>query len=404
MKILLVCVQYPPEVGSGSKLVYDLAVWLRSREHSVSVLTCVPKSKLSSNDSGTRWKEAPTDERGVSVLRVNVMPMTNVGYVRRGLATLLAPLQMVRAARRYNLSEFDAVFVYSPPLTFGLIGVYFRWLGARFVFNVQDVFPQNAIDLGVLRNPIVIELFRRLERFIYAKADVVTVHSPGNAEFIRASSRSPLAKVVVLDNWIDFRSIRPVGRRNFRKEYGLEGRVVALFAGVIGPSQGLVSVVRAMARVVDVENFVLLVVGDGSAREDAEKVADDLSLTNVVFKPFISQDDYPDLLAAADIGVVSLSAEVKTPVVPGKLLGYMAAALPVAAFVNDRSDVFPLVESSGCGLACLSSDTVAVAEILRSLASDGALRLAFGSAGRAHAEQYFSIDAVGGNIEKLIGG
>jgi colanic acid biosynthesis glycosyl transferase WcaI len=404
MKILLVCVQYPPEVGSGSKLVYDLAVWLRSREHSVSVLTCVPKSKLSTEDSETRWSEAPVDETGVSVLRVDVMPMTKIGYVRRGLATLLAPLQMVRAARRYNLVGFDAVFVYSPPLTFGIIGAYFKRFGARFVFNVQDVFPQNAIDLGVLRNSILIGLFRRLERWVYAKADVVTVHSPGNADFIRATSRSSLAKVVVLDNWIDSQSIRPSARRNFRKEYGLEGKVVALFAGVIGPSQGVVSVVRAMARVKDVEDFVLLVVGDGSGRVDAVKAAEELLLTNVLFKPFISQDDYPDLLASVDIGVVSLSAEVKTPVVPGKLLGYMAAALPVAAFVNERSDVFPLVKSSGCGLACLSDDTVAVSGLLRSLASDESLRQVLGSAGRSYAEQHFSIDAVGVNIEKLIGG
>jgi colanic acid biosynthesis glycosyl transferase WcaI len=402
MKVLLVCVQYPPEVGSGAKLVFDLARWMCARGHDVSVLTCVPKAKLAVGEETVRLLEGLVDESGVSVIRADIMPMTGVNYVKRGLATIVAPFQMLRVLNRYRRESWDAVFVYSPPLTFGYIGLMLQRQGARFVFNIQDIFPQNAIDLGILRSKLLIGFFKLIERFIYRSADVLTVHSPGNARYIVSAGGAECAPVAVLDNWIDSSSSSPPGRRDFRAEYGLGGKVVALFAGVIGPSQGLSNVVRALAQLRDLEHFLFLVVGDGSDKLAVENLVSTLGLRNVVFRPFISQDDYPDLLASVDIGIVSLSPNVKTPVVPGKLLGYMAAGLPVAAFVNQDSDVFPLVRKAQCGEACASESIDEVALALRRLATDEEYRRVAGGLGKAYSDTHFSLDSVGANIERLL--
>ncbi len=401
MRILLVADTYPPEIGSGSKLMRELAETLVMRGHHITVLTVEPCYKLDADDATRSWPEYQV-ENGIAVVRAPTFALHHVGHIRRGIAILLAPLQMWRSLRRHQQDRFDAAFIYSPPVTLGLIGSLAKREGASFVLNVQDIFPQNAIDLGILRNPLLIAFFRWIERACYRRADIVTAHSRSNLKTLLSANPWLGEKMRILHNWVDVDSSKRPNRMNFRQMFGLERKMVALFAGVIGPSQGVHYLVEAAARVVDLRDLVILIVGNGTEKARVESIAARRGLKNVVFKPFVSLEDYPDLLACSDIGLICLSPDVRTPVVPGKMLGYMAASLPIAAFVNAETDVHEIVAAARCGQSCISSDIHAAEKIIRDLHADRDRRLSMGRSGREYARAHFSREVIVNEIEQLL--
>ena len=335
----------------------ELAEELHARGHQVTVLTSWPKYNLDQNDA-RRTFQACENERGIDVVRVRTLPHHNVNFVVRGFAQITMPRLFLRALRRTSDGKFDAVVVYSPPLPLAKVGaVLRRQTGARFMLNIQDIFPQNAIDLGVLRNPLLITWFKRMERRAYADADVMTVHSPGNREFlIRSANLNDAAKLRILHNWIDVGSMAGGGgaSQRFRQTWQLSGKVVLLFAGVVGPSQHLEIVLSVAQALKGEPDIVFLIAGDGMEKPRLQRLAHDRGLENVVFKPFVSKSAYSQLVNEVDVGMVTLSPRNRTPVVPGKILGYMAAAKPVLAFLNRESDGHRLVVEAGCGVSVYS--------------------------------------------------
>lgn len=401
MRLLLVTDQYPPEICSAAGLMQELAEALAARSHDVTVLTTSPRYKLDRNDAEKTWP-AFSVENAVSVVRVPTFALHHVGYLRRGLATVLAPFQLWRGLRRHTATDFDTVFIYSPPITLGMIGLLMRRRGASVVLNVQDIFPQNAIDLGILRNPLLITFFRWLEKLSYKHADIITAHSKGNLDLLKSTHPDLAGKFRVLHNWIDICRFSAPQKKDYRQLFSLNGKFVVLFAGVIGPAQGVHMLVEVADRVRDLDDLVFLVVGDGTEKQRAEDLARSRGLGNILFKPFISQDDYPDLLSSSEIGLICLSPDVKTPVVPGKVLGYMAASLPIAAFVNAESDVHQLVADAECGASCVSNDVTKMEHILRQFHANPEAYRQRGHNGRKYVVEHFSMDRIVAEIERMM--
>ena len=402
MRVLLLSDAFPPEVRSSSHLMYELAVDLASRGHGVSVVTCRPRYNLAAPVAPARGVQRET-LNGLEVVRVDAPAIHNVGHVRRGLGQLWLPVAFYRAARA--LPRPDVIYVYSPPLTLGLAA---HWLGRRwrapFVFNVQDLFPQNAIDLGALRNPLLVAFFRALERYIYRRAAAIALHSEGNAAWLRRDGVEA-AKLRVIPNWVDTETHRPEtgGAQNrFRHELGLEGRFVVLFAGVMGYAQDMETIVEAAARLREESRVVFLLVGDGSERAGVERRVGELGLANVRLLPFVSRDAYPALVAACDVGLVTLKKTMKTPVVPSKLPTYMASARPVIVSVNPESDAGALVRAADCGLLVPPGDPEAMAAAIRQLHNDPARAAALGANGRRYAAAHLSRAACVHQIERLL--
>ena len=122
----------------------------------------------------------------------------------RGLSELSLPYIFWSKMKPYLKEEIDAAVVYSPPLPLWKVGQFLKKAyGAKFVLNLQDIFPQNAVDLGALRNPLLIRFFERMEKKAYDTADVVTVHSQGNGAFMTERKKVDASKLVILHNWVD---------------------------------------------------------------------------------------------------------------------------------------------------------------------------------------------------------
>ncbi|CAN1568508.1 RfaG Glycosyltransferase [Burkholderiaceae bacterium] len=379
----------------------ELAQELQARGHEVTVITTWPEYNLDQATAARVYGELE-NEAGIRVIRVKTLPHHNVNYIVRGLSQLLMPLQFLIKLRKYRIRP-QGLIVYSPPLPLALVGSWFRRSGVRTLLNIQDLFPQNAIDLGILRSKAQIKFFKALEHFAYKTSDIVTVHSEGNRQMLLQQQPEFAAKIKLLHNWVDVdHHNNAQATVDFKKTWGITQKHVAVFAGVMGPSQYLDLILNIAAQMQDRSDLLFLMVGDGKEKERLQEMAKKNGLANVRFEGFISRDIYPDLLAACSIGLVCLSPQNQTPVVPGKILGHMAAGLPVAAFLHTNSDAHSMIAEADCGISANSGDLDACVKALHDLLADEADFAVIGQRGKHYASAHFSKEVCVTQIEAML--
>jgi glycosyltransferase involved in cell wall biosynthesis len=285
------------------------------------------------------------------------------------------------------------MLIYSPPLPLALAGgAYRRWYGAPFVLNVQDLYPQTVIDLGLLRNGLAIKAAEKLEATAYRLADRIVVHSPGNQEFLVDRKGVQPAKVKVIYNWVDVERVQPGPKENgFRHQHGLTGRFVVSFAGLMGYAQDLSIVIAAAESLQDRPQIVFLLVGEGVGEANWKAMVKQKRLRNVQFLPMQPKDTYLRLLAASDVCLVPLTSDLRTPVVPGKLQSIMASGRPVIATVPLGGDTSGIIHKAQCGYAIQPGNLRDFCDAVLRLYNVPGLSHKLGASGRAYAERHFSL-------------
>jgi len=401
MRILLLTAYFPPDVGSASHLFYELGQALVARRHHVSVVTGFPSYHARGDLStyqGRLWMREQL--AGMDVRRIRVPHIARDTPVGRGLWQFGCALAFGLVG--LSMKRPDVALVYSPPLPLGLAALGWRWLRrVPFVFNVQDLFPQSAIDLGILRQKTLIRLFRALERTIYCHVDAITVHSTGNRDHVLARGGRE-ERTLVVSNSVDTEYIRPQSRHNqLRRELGLDDHFVVSFAGVMGYSQDLDTILEAARLLRDVPDIRFLNVGDGVEKERLVAKSKELGLDNVIWLPIQPRDRYPSVLHASDVGLATLRADVRTPVVPSKILSIMAAGRPVVAALNLEGDAPRLIEEAQAGICLEPENPQALADALLALWQDPKRCRQLGENGRRFAEANLSHDAVAARYEQL---
>lgn len=355
MRIFIITDSYPPEVRSSSHLMKEMADGLKEKGHEVYVVTSFPRHHIVGEN---KISGGVSIEDGITVIRPKVLSHHNVNFILKGLSQVSLPYLFFSAVKRHIHGKIDIVFVHSPPLPLAIAAnLVKKHYGAKFFLNVQDFFPQNAIDLGILKNKFLINFFQKMERDAYKNCDSIVTPSEGHKKFLIEKRGVQAEKIHVVPHWIDikeFESAKKTGR--FRKLYGLENKFIFFFGGVFGPSQGLGIFIRIAAKLKKYKDIIFLFVGDGSEKEKLVNLAKSLELKNVIFKPFVSKEDYPELVKDADVGILSLTSANTTPAVPAKLMGYMAAGIPVLAFLHKESEGIKIVKEANCGLATVSDN------------------------------------------------
>lgn len=400
-RILLVTDSYPPEIRSASELMSELALGLASRGYEVTVMTTWPKYNLDASKQALAYKVVLV-EGLIKVVRIKVLPHHNVNYVLRAISQIIMPFQFLLIYLLY-IREADIVIVYSPPLPLAIFGAWLRKFGSKFILNLQDIFPQNAIDLGILTSKYQILFFKSIEKYIYRRSDEITVHSSGNRDLVLSTHPELARKISVLHNWIDFsREETKNSPIDIRTNWGIKHDHVAIFAGVMGPSQNLELVIRiANAMQKSNPNLLFLFVGDGSERKKIEALSLQLKLANVLFKDFVGPGIYREILNQCSFGIVSLSPNNKTPVVPGKILGYMEASKPVVGFLHRESDGHKIIQNAKCGVTSLSSDLSACINSLNQFMKSADSFPKMGKWGYDYAKNNYSKDQIINQLEML---
>ena len=191
--------------------------------------------------------------------------------------------------------KFDYVFIYSPPLSLGLTGSIIKiFFDSKFIFNVQDLFPQSAIDLNILKNSFLIKLFRMIEKKIYFSADLITAHSQGNLNFILKSHPVLIKKAKLMHNWIDFKKTKAPLKKSFEINKNKKYYLLLYFRSIT--ICGLLSFIKEFKYLnADVYDLILLV--EGSQVSTLRKYLDENTFKNIRIYPFISPEEYETLLS-----------------------------------------------------------------------------------------------------------
>jgi len=297
-------------------------------------------------------------------------------------------------------SRINAVIAMSPPLTLGLTG----WIAARFrrtslIFNIQDVFPDAAVQTGAITNKKIIACASWLERVSYKRSDRVVVLS----EDLRRNLVAKLPvkhqdKVVVIPNFVDATRIAPRGRdTGYRKDLGIGDEIVVMYAGNVGFSQSLELLIEAAKQMPDV---VFVINGEGSARASLQESAK--TLTNVKFVDYQPADRVSEVLASADIHVVPLRAGLGSVSVPSKTYSILAAGRPIVAAIDVDTEVPRIVTASESGIVVPPDDATSFISALSELRDDREKIERMGRNGRQWVETHVSPAAVAESYLQLI--
>jgi len=396
MKILLITNYFPPEIGAAANLYFILAKSFIKLGNDVTVLTGTPRYNVPESIRSYHCKIWCKEEMdGIGVYRVKLPLVPRDSFIKRGLERINLPRRFIKLCKHID-EAYDVSLIYSPPITLGSVGIYLKEkFGTRFVLNVQDLFPQNAIDLGLIKDPFSKFYFRKIEMRNYAQSDLITVHSPGNAKYISNFIGDKSKKIKVVPNCVDTELVKPGKKRNeFSSRLGIYNKFVVSFAGTLGISQDINIILNAAKILKNNKDILFLIVGDGPMKKESIRIKENLSLDNVLFHPTVPFREYPLVLNASDISLATLRPSVKTPVVPSKILSIMSSGIPALASMNKSGDAPKLIKESGAGFVVNAGDYKGLADKILYLYKNPSIRKVMGNNGRKFILENFSSDCI----------
>ena len=361
MRIALIADTFPPLRTSGAVQLRDLSREFARQGHQLTVL-------LPASDLDRDWELQNAD--GVEVLRLRAPRTKDIGYVRRTLGELQMPFAMLRNLRKSPLArqKWDGVVWYAPSIFHGpLASALKRASGCKGYLIIRDIFPEWAVDMGLMGRGLPYRFFDAVARYQYSVADVIGVQTPGNLAYFEKWRQQPGRTLEVLQNWLGEPAKKPCAIRVDATL--LAGRKVFVYAGNMGVAQGMDRVLDLAERLLHRPDVGFLFVGRGSDAARLKTTAQARGLSNVVFFDEIDPDEIPDLYAQCSVGIVALDPRHQSHNIPGKFLTYMQSGLPVLANVNAGNDLAALIRREQVGQVCENNDVEQLARMAETLLS-----------------------------------
>lgn len=407
-KILLISLVFAPDGVSTASILTELAGQLHMLGHDLVVVTTTPHynqdpDSLKNQPLHPLWGQLllQSDIHGIHVFHVRVRPKGKrvlsrlFDYINFHVFGTLAGLRLG--------GKYDLVLAPSPPLTVGLSAMILAWFRrVPFIYNVQEIYPDIAVELGILKNRFVIRFFERLERFIYARAKVVVVISEHFRHRLLAKG-VPAEKLAVIPNFADVNEVQPGARHNdFSRQQGLDNYFVLQYAGNIGLTQDFEAIVAAAMLLQNIPDIYFLIVGDGARREWLARQIKELRLKNMRWLPYQPRGVMPLLYAGSDICLVPLRRGMARDTFPSKIYTIMAAGRAALVSADPDSELAAVVGRTNCGVVVPPGDPAAMADAVRSLYSRRDELIEMGRRGRQFVEENHSPRAVANQYHTLI--
>lgn len=347
MRIALIADTFPPMRTSGAVQLRDLSREFVRQGHSLTAF-------LPSPDQSAPWSLEEFD--GVQVLRLKAPRTKDIGYVRRTLGELMMPFAMLRQFRKSPLAneQWDGVVWYAPSIFHGPLAKALKKIsGCKGYLIIRDIFPEWAVDMGLMGRSLPYWFFAAVARYQYSVADVIGVQTPGNSGYFEKWREQPGRQLEVLQNWLDKPALACCPIRV--NETSFAGRKLFVYAGNMGLAQGM-DILLDLAELLRGRTDVgFLFVGRGSESARLKGLAKDRKLDNVLFYDEIHPDEIPDLYAQCSAGIVALDPRHKLHNIPGKFLTYMQSGLPVLANINAGNDLAQMIRDEQVGQVCESN-------------------------------------------------
>lgn len=303
---------------------------------------------------------------GYAILRVKTPQIAGVGLLKKGIGTMVITPNIKRAMKRFCAGEhYDLVLYPTPPITLaGVVDWVKRRDGARTYLLLKDIFPQNAVDVGILKKSglkgLIYRYFRAKEKKLYAISDRIGCMSQANVDYLlRQDPELDPAKVEICPNSVEplERTITAERRRELREKYGIpQDKTVFLYGGNLGRPQGVPFIMDCLRACRNRQDCFFFICGSGTEFPALQAFAETEDLPNVKVLSSLPHDDYEDMVPACDVGLLFLDCRFTIPNFPSRLLSYMQARLPVLCCTDPNTDVGDVCQGGGFGWKCLSND------------------------------------------------
>lgn len=362
MRIALIADAFPPLRSSCAVQLKDLSLELVWQGHQPTVM--IPAS-----DIDQPW--LLEDMKGVQVLRLKAPRTKDIGYVSRTINEFLMPFAMLRNLRKSPVADvqWDGVVWYSPTIFLGPIAKALKKASAcRNYLIIRDIFPEWAVDMGLLSRGLPYRFFKLIEGYQYSVADTIGVQTPANLAYFDDWAKQPRRRVEVLQNWLA--DAPDVGSSILVADGPLAGRTIFVYAGNMGVAQGMDILIDLAERLRSRRALGFLFVGRGSDVQRLRGQVKARGLDNVVFHDEIDPSEITGLYSQCHVGMVALDPRHKTHNIPGKFLSYMQAGLPVLATINPGNDLAEIIEHEGVGRVCTDHSVDTLQRLAEELADE----------------------------------
>ena len=367
MNVLFISISPLPHISAHS-ISLDLIHEFIRNGHKVYAV-CANERK---NNTPTSISE----EEGCTVLRVKIGNNKKANLIEKGLTTVMLPKWYISAIKKYFSDvKFDLVMYPTPPITHYETVKYIKKRdGAKSYLLLKDIFPQNAVDIGMMRKTgvkgVLYKHFRKVEKKLYAISDRIGCMSQANVDYVLAHNPEiDPSKVEICPNSIEIQdmTITAEERTAIREKYGIpQDKKVFVYGGNLGRPQGIPFIIECLKTQETNDEAYFLIVGDGTEYGKLEAYFNEANPTNMKLMKRLPKEDYDRMVAACDVGMIFLDHRFTIPNFPSRLLAYMQAGLPVLACTDPNTDVGKVIMDGGFGWWCESNDAEAFEKIVNS--------------------------------------
>jgi colanic acid biosynthesis glycosyl transferase WcaI len=402
MRILIYTYNYFPEPIGIAPLVTELAEGLVKRGHQVRVVTGMPNYPQRQIYQEYRGKLYLTElTNGVAVQRSYVWVRPKPTLLDR----LLLELSFVATSFVHALrgKRPDVIFITAPPLPVSVPAALLGWIHRTpIVLNLQDILPDAAVHVGLLKNPKLIRIFELLEQFSYRTATKTSVIAEDFIDHL-ISKGVPAHKIVQIPNWVDVNFIRPLPKEKnaFRAKHQLTEKFVAIYSGNIALTQGLETVIEAASRLHHIRDIAIVIVGEEQALQRLQRCCEVCGADNVTLLPLQPREKLPEMLAAADVGLVVQKHNVISFNMPSKIQVLLASGRAVVASVPADGTAAKAIEQSGGGIVVPPEDPDALAAAILELYYQPEKIKVLGEKSRQYALEHYTLEQALNQYEEL---
>ena len=344
MIFLLISDSFPPIVNSAAILIEDLACQIEiAGNHTILV---IPNNLIFKKTSISFYKNR-------TILRVRTFNSKSHNLLYRAFSEIFNPFLIILSLKLNKIHNYNGIIWYSPSIFFGFVIQFLKFQKkVKSYLILRDIFPQWALDVGIINKNIAYYLFKFFERLQYCLADRIGIQSTSNIDYFKKNYPEHLRKVEVLQNWMFKRE--PIKTKINLDETLLRGRFIFVYAGNFGKSQQIENLLNLVSFFRKNKKFGFVFIGAGTEFETIKKVIYYKRIDNLLVLNQVSSYELISLFRQCDMGLITLNLKHSTHNIPGKFISYLFSGLPVVAIVNEGNDLIETINKNNLGVACSS--------------------------------------------------
>lgn len=364
LKLLLICAHYWPDYGPSTPLFTTIAEDLQKMGYDVSVITTSSKYNEKNNNVNRKFKIFYYEYiNGIKVSRCYIYRAPKNSIIKRIFSHIILNILSAIMAIRYG--KFDIIFAGAPSLWCGLPlllkGIFKK---IPYVYIIYDIYPDIIQKLGIVNNKAILKMISIVEGYLYDKSKKISVLSEGFKKNL-IKKGVPENKINIVPVHVDTQFIRPLPKdKELCDLLQINKKFVVLYAGNIGFSQGLETLLEAASILKDREEIVFVIIGEGATKSSLENRAKEMQLENCRFLDFQDPENIPKVYSIGDVGLVIMKKNIVVESVPSKTYSIMAAGLPVIATIDRNSEIGKLINDSDCGVCLEAENSIQLAEYI----------------------------------------